>query len=412
VAADGDPTFEPAGAADDVALDLYTDACERSLRRLLSQASGHEAIATGAALAERLDRNAIRAQVRHPMFRHWRSELTARADAADGSAQRWLEHLPRFLLGAALATPGDLPDVRVPLLPGGQLRLPGLPHHWLLGPGCDSEVLVGRRGDELRITHRGRTWASPPVEHPVLAGTGIELDATDPYVVESIDRANAASDSPDYRRRDIVPADASEHRELFDQAARLIGRAWPGCLAELNAHVRLIVPITSEAIAGWTSVTQLGAIYIRPGGINAGGVSAGEPVTDDPVMFTAEAMVHEGGHTRLNVLSTSRPLFLDRAQHQQLRSPLRKDMRPAGGVYHAAFVLARMTVFLCRAAEVTGQRHYLVRAGETHHDLRQAADDLFAQVALSPAGLHLLEEAVAAADAAYAASQNATGVMS
>jgi HEXXH motif-containing protein len=412
MSADGLPGFEPVGGSADPALERYTDACERSLRSLLTRVDTHEAIRTAAGLAERLDRTAIRAQARHPMFRHWRSELAAKGTADDGSVTRWLDHLPRFLLGAVLMTSGDLPDIRVPLLPDGQLRLPGLPHHWELGPDADSTVLVGRRGGELRITHRGRARAYPVVEHPVVAGTGIELDATDPYVIESIERANATSDSPDYRRRDIVPADAPEHRDLFDRAAGLIERAWPGCLAELAEHIRLIVPISSEALAGWTSVTQLGAIYIRPGGINTGGPSTQEPVIDDPVMFTAEAMVHEGGHTRLQVLSTSRPLFLDQAQHQQLRSPLRKDVRPAGGVYHAAFVLARMTVFLCRAAETTGRRHYLRRAEETHHDLQQASDDLFAQVALSPAGRELLAEAVAAAVGAYADIQTRTGVMS
>ncbi|MFI5957426.1 aKG-HExxH-type peptide beta-hydroxylase [Cryptosporangium sp. NPDC051539] len=418
-----EPSFDPADGPEDPAFRHYSDACARSLAALLGQDDRHPAIGVARTLAGALDRPALDAAARHPLYRHWRAQLPARVASGDtSSVSAWLDHLPRFLLGAALRTGSDLPGVRVPLSRGGQLRLPGLPGHLELGPDAGPEVLVGQSDGVPWVEHRGRTGeyplvagGAPRVDHPVLpgtgTGTGIELDATDPWFVDSITDANAASDSPEYRRRDITPASATEHQELFGRAARLIDLAWPACLAELAAHVSVIVPIDSVALAGWTTVTQLGAIYLRPGGINADdGAATG--VVDDPVMYTAEAMVHEGGHTRLQVLSLGQPLFADGAASRPLRSPLRKDVRPAGGVYHAAFVLARMTVFLCRAAAATGRTHYLARAAECHHDLTVASEELFAQVALSPPGRRLLEEAVTAADAAYAGNRTASGVMS
>jgi HEXXH motif-containing protein len=421
------PAFEPAGA-EDPAFESYADACEQALRTILAGTQAHEAVAAAAALSRHMDGPALRAAALHPMLRHWRARLAVKtASGSPESAEEWAQHLPRLLLGPALAAARELGPVRVPLLPGGQLRLPGLPRHLDLGQHSGGTVLLRRHGDELLITHQDRTRAHPVAsllsggrpfaEHPVLPGTGIELDATDPWVVESITQASAQSDSPLYRPRDLAPADAIEHQDLFGQATRLIGRAWPGCLAELARHVRLVVPLSSEVLSGWTAVSQLGAIYIRPGGMQVDDLdrdagAAGGAAGGDPVMFTAECIVHEAAHTRLQVLSLGQPLFAGRGQHQPLRSPLRKDVRPAYGVYHAAFVLARVVVFLCRAAEATGASHYLARADQNHRDLKQASGQLIAHASLSPAGRELLDEAIAAADTASAGIRTASEHMS
>lgn len=415
------PAFEPADGAEDPAFDAYADACEQTLHRVLAKAGSHEAIGAAASLSKHMDGPALRAAALHPMFRHWRAQLTAATapGAAESTAQEWLEHLPRLLLGQALATACEVTAVPVPLLPGGQLRFPGLPRHLDLGQDADGTVLVSRLGDELRIAHQGWTRAYPlatllsggqqAAEHPVLPGTDIELDATDPWVVESITRVNAQSDSSLYRTRDLAAANAVEHQDLFGQATRLISLAWPGCLAELARHIRLVVPLSSRILAGWTAITQLGAIYIRPGGMAVDGknadIPAGVAASGDPVMFTAESLVHEAAHTRLHVLSLGQSLFLGRGQHQPLKSPLRKDVRPASGVYHAAFVLAREIVFLCRAGEVTGDSRYLARADQNHRDMKQASDRLIAHAELSPTGRELLDEAIAAAETALAGIQ-------
>ncbi|WP_326953967.1 aKG-HExxH-type peptide beta-hydroxylase [Amycolatopsis sp. NBC_01286] len=404
--------FVPARQPDDPALLACGDAALRSLTAVLNVGGAEPdgPLAAARALVEAADPAALRAAVLHPLFRHWRSTLDARVKIGAGDRiSAWLDSLPRLLLAPALLARDDFARVRVPLVRGDQLRVPGLPRHLVVRPGTDPSVVVSREGGELRVERDGVTETFPAgilaaaglgeSRRPVLAGTPVELDATDPWVEEVLAGVNATPSPPPYPPRDIRPVpDATRVEAVFSRAAGLIGRAWPDCLAELTTHVRLVVPFTSALMEGWTSLSHLGAIFLR---------AVSDDDVPDPVRFTAERLVHEAAHTRLYVLSVRTRFFAEGGQHRLLSSPLRKDARPAAGVYHAAFVLARVAVVMARAAAVTGDERFAERGHECHAEFREAQDTLATSGALSEAGTELLEEA--AAHAASPASGRVSG---
>jgi HEXXH motif-containing protein len=410
--------FAPAGQADDAALQRIATADDRYLHSVLGSLGAQmspgtpaaRAVADAAFLLDTLGPADRRDVLLHPMYRIWRTQLTKRVSTGERQpVEDWIGHLPRLLVGTALKSGAQLAPLRVPVT-DGELRLPGLPRHLQLGSG-GAHAVLRRDGEHLVAEYAGRDYRYPlrsllhggagVAEHAVLPDTAIELDASDPWIRDSLREHTAASSSPAYPARDVAPAPAlGAHREVFDGGARLIARAWPECVAELESHVRLVVPFTSKLMAGWTALTQLGAIYVRAVGDGALAV-ADDPAAIDPIAYTAERLVHEGAHTRLYCLSFGRSLFTgDGDGLQLLKSPLRKDLRPAAGVFHAAFVLGRVVVFAQRAARLTGSSRLAERAEHCHRDLNSAADALTSAGVLTALGRNLLDQAKSAADQA------------
>src|SRR5215211_3420293 len=64
-----------------------------------------------------------------------------------------------------------------------------------------------------------------------------------------------------------------------------------------------------------------------------------------------EALAHEGAHSLLFGLCTEEPLVED-GDEERYPSPLRDDLRPLDGIFHATFVLARMHWVLTRLLEL------------------------------------------------------------
>ncbi|MGW4795164.1 aKG-HExxH-type peptide beta-hydroxylase [Nonomuraea sp. NPDC004297] len=407
-------SWAPAGT-DDAALLHASSFHEASLRSVLSSLSAQttpgspaaEAVSTASVLLEALTPEARREAVRHPLYQIWRTRLLQLVTEGEREpVESWCAHLPRLFLAPLLGGGDALPPVRVSIT-AGRLRLPGLPRH-LLVKEQDGAAVLRAEGAELVVEQADRRNRYPvagllsggpgTVEHHRLAGTATILDSADPWIGESIARHNRASASPRYPARDVEPAHVTEAvRDAFDDAAALIARSWPACHAELASHVRLVVPFTSELMAGWTPVNQLGAIYVRAA-TQPVRVAADSTAALPPADYTAERLVHESAHTRLNVLSLHEPLFVAKGQHELLPSPLRKDLRPAAGVYHAAFVLSRVVAFMRRAAALTGAGHYAERADQCRRDLHAAAESLRRTVALSAYGRSLLEQACAGAE--------------
>lgn len=66
---------------------------------------------------------------------------------------------------------------------------------------------------------------------------------------------------------------------------------------------------------------------------------------DTHPLYVFEALIHEAGHLLLFALSQESPL-VENDRSERFSSPLRKDPRTMDGIYHAAFVTARMTIGL------------------------------------------------------------------
>lgn len=379
----------------------FADASVCSLRALLRSPraslgpAAAAALASAEALVDVLGTAGLRSAVSHPLYRHWRVRLMALVGQEDHTAaEDWVRHLPRLLIGHLAQREDRLPSVTVPVTEQGWLHLPGLPWHLELGAGPPSEAVIQRDAGTFLIQHRGRTHVIPAraatgaaglvVSHPVLGQLGIEMCNSDPWIRQLLDEANDGKDSPSGHRRDVAPAALDETvSALFTRAAAVIERSWPQYAAAMAAHVRLVVPITSDLLAGWTSLASLGAIYVRarPGGPNAD-------------RYTAERLVHESAHTLLYLTAFGNPLFTDDGADERMRSPLRRDARPAIGVFHATYVLAMVLEFMRRAAVETGDQAYEARARECAEGLTAGAEAL-KDARLSSFGRDLLDQVLA-----------------
>jgi len=83
----------------------------------------------------------------------------------------------------------------------------------------------------------------------------------------------------------------------------------------------------------------------------------------------AEVLAHEAGHSLLFGLTVHEPLVLN-PDHQRYASPLRVDLRPMDGIYHATFVSARMAFAMERLAD-SG----VLTAAEAEQARKEAAKD-------------------------------------
>lgn len=402
--------FQPSAAVDEPEATAYADAGVSFLRSAVASLAAQVTEPQAAAAlrfslraVDGLDHDALREVALGPAYRFWQTSLgSAARSGARRPVERLARDLPRILLAAVLKARMDV-DVET-VAADGELRFPGLPRRLCLGAEmADVPVSLSRKGDQLRVRHgdRAREMSADEfvhggprlIEHARLPGSDVELDASGAVVREWFAAHNAIVSSPLHPRRDIAPSirAAGEYRQ-FDAAARLIREAWPECFAELSRQVRLVVPFTSKLMAGWTSQDRLGAVFVRDLAPTDCAVADADDFADQ-VAYTADRLVHESAHTRLYHLSFGHRLFADAdAARRLLRSPLRKDMRPAIGVLHAAFVLGRVSVFMHRAAELTSQERYRARAARAAADFAAGRDVLIDAAVLNPTGSRLLDQ--------------------
>ena len=142
---------------------------------------------------------------------------------------------------------------------------------------------------------------------------------------------------------DALPADAllmAECRERIEKDFALLDSGFPEMGAEVRALLREIVvaagPEDPKALTfdGASSYMLWGAVLLNARG-------------QKTVLDTVQALAHESGHNLLFGFCASGPL-VENADDELFSSPLRKDARPMDGVFHAAYVVARMHQTLTR----------------------------------------------------------------
>lgn len=169
--------------------------------------------------------------------------------------------------------------------------------------------------------------------------------------------ANSLGDRPEpdierYRRlllpRDIRAAapnadDLTAASRRIDAAMNLLTRGFPGMAAEIRALIfEVVIGVGPEepdlmTFDGSSCYMLWGAILL-----NARGQST--------VLDTALALAHESGHNLLFGKCVRGPL-IENDDDEVYSHPLRQDPRPMDGVFHAAYVIARMCQTLERLLE-------------------------------------------------------------
>lgn len=130
----------------------------------------------------------------------------------------------------------------------------------------------------------------------------------------------------------------TRHRAAIQEALTWLGQAAPAFAGETQALLRdiilarrLVAGEPDTGLSGASSFFLWGAAFIKFSG------------TPDRLAL-AEAVVHESAHMLLFGFTAGAPLVTNPPQERHA-SPLREDARPMDGLVHAAYVLARITLF-------------------------------------------------------------------
>lgn len=233
---------------------------------------------------------------------------------------------------------------------------------------------------------------------PPAFGPADPLDHLGRSVARALRSVPAQRDTDGRPRTAEVATWQESEREVLEQAVALLTRVWPEAAAEVRETVTEIALLEGDAIDGFTDFTIHGAILVHRARLRAD--AAGLP---GPVRF-AEALVHEGTHTRCNAAAlTGPPLLPDRPQGPEdsgggeaellVATPLRADPRPLTGLFQQTVVLARSVLLYrrlrgmgpavdARHATLLGSAHQAVDTLGAHADkLTEHGNRLLAQCA-------------------------------
>lgn len=148
------------------------------------------------------------------------------------------------------------------------------------------------------------------------------------------DRKPASSEVTSWRDADRV---------VFRETVDLLQAAWPQMLAELAEMVHQVVLLHGNAIDGFTDFAVHGAVMINQARLATGSTGLPGPVR------LAEALVHEGTHTRCNAAQLVRPFLRPAGGDGELvMTPLRADPRPLAGLFQQLVVLVRSALLYRR----------------------------------------------------------------
>ncbi len=148
---------------------------------------------------------------------------------------------------------------------------------------------------------------------------------------------------------------------------------------ELTAELRLF---RGRAARGITSVRSFGLILLRLPDL--GQESA------EPLLYFLDYIAHETSHMVLHTLMNIEPLVID-GYDMRYSAPIRPDHRPLYGIYHATFVLSRITRVLARLAAREPRPPVLSALRIQHERFGKGIATLAAHATLTETGRKVLE---------------------
>lgn len=225
-----------------------------------------------------------------------------------------------------------------------------------------------------------------------LAAPGPHLERSVARALKSVPNPCAESGTPP---GSVVAGWRAPEQETARRTVALLESVWPGAAAELSTVLVQIALLDGPAIDGFTDFTVHGAVFVRRDRFtpNADGLPG-------PVRL-AEALVHEGAHTRCNAASvTARPFLRPLEKNgPMVTTPLRVDPRPLTGLFQQMVVLARSVLLYRRLlAEDTVEAAAVAAVRARHDRLTRSAVEAVSTMtghrdALTGHGAAILEDA-------------------
>lgn len=131
--------------------------------------------------------------------------------------------------------------------------------------------------------------------------------------------------------RPISSEQVKFHAANIKTALAMISLADPEVFSEIEVLVSSIKLFQGRVLRGQSSGNALGAIWIRI-----------PDKHDDQVGYWIEHIVHEVSHTKLHAMFFQEKFVLNSKDEKKFKAPIRDDLRPMLGIFHATFVLSRM----------------------------------------------------------------------
>ncbi|MEO6269956.1 MAG: HEXXH motif-containing putative peptide modification protein [Lautropia sp.] len=149
-------------------------------------------------------------------------------------------------------------------------------------------------------------------------------------------------DSDSLGMQPVAAEIAAGFSDRFDRGMALMRSAVPDLAGEVDAIVHVVVPVASDRsknmqIDGGSHFQLWGALFLNA-----------DFHPDDVAML--EVIAHESAHSLLFGLCHDE-MLVENDDDEHYASPLRTDLRPMDGIYHATFVSARMHWAMSRLLE-------------------------------------------------------------
>lgn len=199
--------------------------------------------------------------------------------------------------------------------------------------GLYQDAVLAILGDDLPAAADAlrRIAAERPLESTPQIVT-LNDPAIAPYREILLDTLDLEDDSG-CRVQNPEPAAAAVFEARLADARSLLARAAPDMAAEFDALVTQVILVGSDPLAkmqfdGGSSYMLWGGLFLN--------------VAFHPnEVALAEVLAHESAHMLLFAFASEEPL-VNNDDEPRYASPLRIDLRPMDGIYHATYVSARM----------------------------------------------------------------------
>jgi HEXXH motif-containing protein len=133
--------------------------------------------------------------------------------------------------------------------------------------------------------------------------------------------------------------------KYVEEALRIIKEVDEGSYEEIQEYTSHIVLFDGLVLVGITSMRAFGKIYIR--------IPEQDLSEEEKVAYYIEHIVHEGAHLHLHGIMMHARLVLN-SDEERFPAPIRADLRPMYGIFHATFVLSRMARVFRKWNEASG----------------------------------------------------------
>ncbi|MCP2358223.1 HEXXH motif-containing protein [Nonomuraea thailandensis] len=216
---------------------------------------------------------------------------------------------------------GDVLDVRLPVPETGDPRTLWLLRRLSVPAATDQQDMAARAADCLR--EHARNGSADGGSVPPLCSDSPEwLADVLPAVLGELAEAGL---SP----RVALGSPTTALARSWTAGHELLRRVWPEGWQEMTTVLTVGVLLDGPHFSSGSAATTFGAIYANPRSLR----------TPQDVM---QILVHESAHHVLWLKENLRPFLLN--PDDKANSPLRQDERLLRGVFHAAFVLARLAL--------------------------------------------------------------------